>query len=398
MEQIRTIPSEIISIIPKFEGDGKVLNLFIKKCEYILLNFRDVQASPAQDLYLFHCITSRLVGRAAALLSERDDICSWDELKLLLTQHFGDPRSENCIAIELETLKIKPNESYTDFCHRIQNVRSALFSKVNLIQDQGIKAAKMIIYNNAALNTFLYNLPEDLIRIIRLKVCTSLEEALAVVMEEENFQLQYNLKNRSKHVPKPMKGDLPSFTPNFFPNPKPVQATTNNYFNKYNNQKQPQNQNFRRENHFNNVQRPFQNNFKFGIPNQFNKPPNPYFNPKNNQQFNKPQNPFYYNQRPQFQQFKQPVNNQFKFGIPYQQKLNPLQSTDVSMRTVAPIKQNMINDDSSDSHENPENSFEYQEDFSNFYEDDCNNETDFSECDYENQNFQETASETVNPR
>lgn len=65
--------------------------------------------------------------------------------------------SEECIAIELETLKINSGESYLDFRNRIQHTRSTLIAKVNVIDD------------NMALNVFLYNLPEDLLRIVRLK-------------------------------------------------------------------------------------------------------------------------------------------------------------------------------------------------------------------------------------
>lgn len=48
-----------------------------------------------------HSVMSRLVDNAAALISERDDIVSWSDFKNLLIQHFGDPRNEECIAIDL---------------------------------------------------------------------------------------------------------------------------------------------------------------------------------------------------------------------------------------------------------------------------------------------------------
>lgn len=57
-----------------------------------------------QDIYIFHYITSRLVGKASHLISQRDDVTTWAELKVF-TQHSGDPRSADCIAIELETYR-----------------------------------------------------------------------------------------------------------------------------------------------------------------------------------------------------------------------------------------------------------------------------------------------------
>lgn len=105
-----------------------------------------------------------------------------------MIQHFGDPRSEECVAIELETLKIKQSESYLQFCSRIQDIRAILISKVNQNSSTTLREAKTIIYNNTSLNVFMYNLPEHMVRIVRIKNPTSLEDALKYVLEEVNFQ------------------------------------------------------------------------------------------------------------------------------------------------------------------------------------------------------------------
>lgn len=197
-EVIVSIPSEILKFIPLFNGDKRQLALYIKKCEYVIDLFSR-RGNEDQNIYVFHAITSRLTDNAAALLSEREDIVSWSGLKDLLTQHFGDPRSEECINIELESLKIKPSESYLDFCNRIQSVRSLLISKVNILDNPELKIAKTTIYNHTALNVFMYNLPEDMVRIVRLKAPTSLENALSIVLEEVNFHDQYNSRKRLHH-------------------------------------------------------------------------------------------------------------------------------------------------------------------------------------------------------
>lgn len=188
-----TVPSEMVKIIPQFGGEPRLLSLFIKKSEYIIQRF---QGNELQNEYLFHVITSRLVGEAAKLIGERDQIESWVELKTLLQEHFGDPRTEQCLVLELESLKINRGESYFDFCHRVQQLRSILIAKVNeTIQNQAERVAKQNIYNNTSLNVFLYNLPAYLVRLVRLKNVTTLEDALKQVLEEENFQNVYNQKN-----------------------------------------------------------------------------------------------------------------------------------------------------------------------------------------------------------
>lgn len=193
MENVNRIPMEILKIIPVFDGETRTLPLFIKKCEYILQSF---QGGNVQNEYLFHIITSRLSGDAANLVGERELIHTWEELKELLNQHFGDPRSEECLAMELESLKRNRNESYVDFCHRIQQLRSSLFSKVSeTIDDANLRTAKHHIYNNTSLNVFLYNLPAYLVRLVRLRNVTILEDALKIVLEEQNFQTVYDAKN-----------------------------------------------------------------------------------------------------------------------------------------------------------------------------------------------------------
>lgn len=239
MEQIVAVPNEMIRLIPMFGGDKRQLNLFIRKSEYIISRYR---GSETQNLYVYHAITSRLIDEAAALLSEREDIITWTELKQLLEQHFGDPRTEQCIALELESLKIKTNESYTEFCNRIQSVRSLLISKVNLIADEELKKAKISIYNNTSLNVFMYNLPENLVRFVRLKFASTLETALAVVLEETNFHEQYVLRNRLHNSHK--SNNMPTSSSGI--NNKPTNAMPKYPFN--------QNQ--------------FVPKFKFGIPNQ----------------------------------------------------------------------------------------------------------------------------------
>lgn len=193
--KIVTLPSEMVKIIPTFGGDARLLPLFIKKCEYIIDKF---QGNELQNEYLFHVITSRLVGEAAALVGERDQIESWTELKSLLQEHFGDPRTEDCLVLELESTKIQMGENYEDFCHRIQHMRSVLIAKVNeTTTDQSLRSSKHSIYTNTSLRVFLHNLPPYLVRLVRMRNVTSLEAALRIVLEEQNFQKVYASQNNN---------------------------------------------------------------------------------------------------------------------------------------------------------------------------------------------------------
>lgn len=207
MSEIKLIPAELYKIIPVFDGNKNHLNLFLRKCEYIVDRFK---SNTDQEEYLLHAITSRLTGNAATLISEREDIKTWAAFKELFKLHFGDPRSEECLAIELETLKIKQSESYTDFYERIQSVKSTLISKVNQTTDFTLRTSKVIIYNNTALKVFLYNLSENMVRIVRLKAPKTLEHALSIVLEEVNFHDQYQMRNKMLNASHSLKPQLSS--------------------------------------------------------------------------------------------------------------------------------------------------------------------------------------------
>lgn len=216
MEKIRTIPTEMLNLIPKFDGDKRLLNLFIKRSEYVI-NIFQLEGNHDQDVYIFHAITSRLVREAAYVISEREDITTWAELKEVFTHLFGDTRSEECIAIELDNLRIKLGESYSAFCNRIQILRSTLFSKVNSHDNDHIKEERMAVYNHMSLNVFLYNLPADIVRAVRLQECDKLEDALSIVMKEVNFLSQYHSRNPNRqHFSQSMPNFMPFARQNYF--------------------------------------------------------------------------------------------------------------------------------------------------------------------------------------
>lgn len=194
--EFRSVIRELIDVVPLFDGNSRMLNLFIKKCEYVYAILGQMTAT--ENLFVIQKITSKLTGRAATLISEHDYASvEWSSLKEILIQHFGDQKSEECLIFELEQLKIKTNESYLDFYNRIQSVKSNLFAKIIANNDCATRQTKMSIYNHTALQVFLYNLPQHLLRIVRFKQPHTLEQALQTVTEETNFQKQYALRNDS---------------------------------------------------------------------------------------------------------------------------------------------------------------------------------------------------------
>lgn len=329
------VPKEVLNLIPEFNGETKTLSLFLRKCTYVITRY---QGTTSRNEFLMQCITSKLIGKAAALISERGDFETYEELQALLVQHFGDPRSEECVALELETLKMKSNESYLEFCGRIQDVRAILLSKVNQNSSATLREAKRVIYNNTSLNVFLYNLPEHMVRLVRMKDPNSLEDALKHVLEEVNFQEQYNMRTKMLQN-KPMQFN---FRPAL---PAPQGQFKFGIPNQINNFTQPNNLNFPRapmpmqfKPQFNSGARP-----QFGFRPQVSQPIG--FRPQAGQFGYRPQlqpaqggfkpQPGQFGYRPPQLGFR-PQPGQFNYRAPQPQgpRPNPHYTNDVSMRTA----------------------------------------------------------------
>lgn len=197
MDGLKEVPKTFIEIIPIFDGDVRKLQMFLKKVQYMLDTFKGDQK---QNEYLYHIITSRLSIEVAALVAEHNNINTWQELKELLIRNYGDPRTEDSILLELDSLKINKEENYVEFCHRLKKIQSSLLLKLNeTINEEAVRIAKQEIYKKTALKIFIYNMPVHLMRLLRLKNVNTLEDALKIVLEEQNFQIVYDKKNPTRY-------------------------------------------------------------------------------------------------------------------------------------------------------------------------------------------------------
>jgi hypothetical protein len=115
-----------------------------------------------------------------------------------------------------------------NFGQRIQTVRSQLSAKVNslsvLEMSDATKTIYLKQYDNMALKTFIRGLTGTLQSIIRLRDPKSLETAMNLVVEEQNFQytqhppsqinrLTPQIQMYERKPPQPSFNNTPHFTP-----------------------------------------------------------------------------------------------------------------------------------------------------------------------------------------
>ena len=213
-----------LDVVPKFSGEPTTLPIFLSACEYLINTFANV-AEPTAPIneYLLRVIISKLEGKALTLIGSREEVRQWGVLKNMLQNYFGDQRDEKCLARDLQDLRAHKTESPYNFGTRVQDVRGLLLTKVKLTEENVVTLVEKIkIYDDMTLQTYLRGLSDQTRLMVRSQQPKSLEEAMSMVIEEENFH--YSLKkdnhindHRNYKPPMKMTPSTPNIQRNFYP-------------------------------------------------------------------------------------------------------------------------------------------------------------------------------------
>lgn len=134
-------------------------------------------------------LISRLTGKALSLIGSRN-VESWADIKGCLMLNFQDQRTEDCLVADVMNIRPNRNETPYNFGMRIKDSLNLLCSKITLTeQDAARLDLKSKMYGETALQAYLrglvsYGLLGDK---VRYQKPDSLEKAMALVLEEENF-------------------------------------------------------------------------------------------------------------------------------------------------------------------------------------------------------------------
>ncbi|KAL3282622.1 hypothetical protein HHI36_005797 [Cryptolaemus montrouzieri] len=155
---------------------------------------------PRDDNLLFNRllleqIKSKLIGEARdVLINSR---CTrWGEIKDLLTQKFGDPRSEELLLHDMTTCFQNSNETYENYFDNIKRKLQILLEHVSIRElNQDIRISKENMYTSQALNTFKAGILEPhCSHLLNLSI-NSLEQALMECRKFDNERCQINFMN-----------------------------------------------------------------------------------------------------------------------------------------------------------------------------------------------------------
>lgn len=367
--------SEYLKSVPEFDGNPAELQRYLNTSENIINAFYDVNdLNNFQNTYIINSLINKLTGTAKIVINIQN-VHSWVELKQTLTNHFADQRDEQCLNRDLILLKQMSGEKPQQFFDRCLHILNIICAYIDNHENSfDTKQVKREFYKTLTLRTFLAGLHDPLGTIIRGMRPHDLNEALQLIIQEENlrrFKSNYLPQNSqtqrhnnfsNNNVPQSKKFDFVNNPPNQtrFPS-QPIQYTT-----------RPVNQKF------------FTNKQVFGNPKPPLNNPNNVFAPKRNfvpQNKPTPMSTSTRQSNPQFNNHFQNQNqfqNQNRFQNQFQNQ-NRFQNQRPRQNFIS---EELFNAENENNESNSEQNYENE----NVYYENCEQEIDENE----QQNFQET--------
>lgn len=197
----------ILNEIPRYEGNPSELSEYTRSVQDIFDQFHQPQDPNAYiNKLLLSAARNRLKGPALEVVTGQT-ILTWEELRTILIDNFGDQRSELNLVIDLTRLKQNFREHPVDFYNRCRSLVAILNSKISLTNDiQEIKNYRIANAKALALKSFTSGLMEPLGSFLRSRAPATLENALTIVKEELDVRYFQNLQNKPQtSVQQPIK-------------------------------------------------------------------------------------------------------------------------------------------------------------------------------------------------
>lgn len=180
-------------LVPEYNGDQATLSDFISACNFISEQIEE--ADPAVTQGFLFVVKNKLVDKAKQFISSRN-INDWPSIRQLLIGHFGDCRDTESLLRDLTACIQKHSETPRTFVQRIENLLTKLRNTISLDETltNPIRATLNNSHERIALKTLLAGLSDPIGSIIRSQRPASIDEAIQLIIEEENI---YYLKNKN---------------------------------------------------------------------------------------------------------------------------------------------------------------------------------------------------------
>lgn len=186
----------LLNEIPSYDGNPSALSEFIRSAEVITIQFCTQNPNDYINKLIISSIRNKLKDQALEVVTGYH-YDTWNELKRVLVENFGDQRSELNLLVDLTKLR-QNRDTPIEFFNKIRTHLAIFNSKISLgDEDPAVKNYKLLANKSLALRTFVSGLNENLGSFIRSRNPNSLEEALKMVKEELDIRYSQNQNNKS---------------------------------------------------------------------------------------------------------------------------------------------------------------------------------------------------------
>lgn len=232
-------PLKYLDRLPEFNGDHRDLQTFITLVDRVFPLLRTYD-EPSQLLFS-DMIKSRLKGKAREIIEINCQAQSWNDIKTVLMNNFGERYSIEELFDKLKSVYFKSNS--VEFYNDIKNRLRSLNTKTICLVGTG-PAANECARNNmrTALNVFREKLPEPMKTIITCRNPDSLEEAMDILFQSGYaYHTRNGAPNEKNHNQQGKGKEKPNQTNHNAS--KPGRYNNGNQHYKNNNNQQPRHEN-----------------------------------------------------------------------------------------------------------------------------------------------------------
>lgn len=226
--------TEALKIIPQYSGLAETTYPFISACETII----DAVESDQLPLLLKMIAATKLTGKAYNATRYKE-INAWEDLKQIILDAFESPYGAANLQIELNIVKLKPNESIHSYNNRVEEIFQKLCNAVAVGKTSSQTMTLRENIGEQALISYINGLTGEIKFEVKAKNPTTLEHAMQIaLMADKNIRTYNDVQDIFKNNEPPNR----PFNKNFSYN-----ETQNMFRNsdQYNNR--PYNQNFNHE-------------------------------------------------------------------------------------------------------------------------------------------------------
>lgn len=192
----------ISDLMPRYDGNPKRLNFYIREVDNLLTITEPLKGPAAQAIVCL--IKSRLSGAAIDAIVHEGALNSWNDIKQALVQRLGEPRNEIQVMQELTRTRRNRNEDAESYGKRIRELLDTLY----MVGQHADKS----YYEKMAIEQYVNHLDFQVAIGVRILKPNTLELAIVTARQEEtktagrqtsNYSSQQAPQNKVKNDFKP---------------------------------------------------------------------------------------------------------------------------------------------------------------------------------------------------